>query len=157
MAIGMVGLDLTFLHKIGRRRMKRFDLTNKNVKEMIDNYHVISQKVDAHTMFIKKLEQNMNQLSTKVNPHHPSTLLSNSIKNMKNYGHCMEVTTQGGKQTIDTPLLSEVEIIVRKDDDEIQVTPEYKNATEKKVEITKKVVHMPRPPPPFLQRLVQKN
>ncbi|XP_049371952.1 uncharacterized protein LOC125836842 [Solanum verrucosum] len=51
----------------------------------------------------------------------------------------------------------EVEIVVEKDDDEIEVTGESKNATEREAEITQKVVPMPRPPPPFPQRLVKKN
>ena len=32
--------------------------------------------------------------------------LSNTIKNSKNDGHCMEITTRGGKQTIDPPMPS---------------------------------------------------
>lgn len=51
----------------------------------------------------------------------------------------------------------EVEIVVEKDNDEIEVTGESKNATEKEAEITQKIVHMPRPPPSFPQRLVKKN
>ncbi|KAK4729927.1 hypothetical protein R3W88_022915 [Solanum pinnatisectum] len=68
----------------------------------------------------------------------------------------MTVTTRGGKQTIDPPMPSEVEILVVKDD-EIEITGESKNAIEKEAEITQKVVSMPRPPPPFPQRLVKKN
>ncbi|XP_049381274.1 uncharacterized protein LOC125845788 [Solanum stenotomum] len=99
----------------------------------------------------------MNQLPTTVNPHQPGTLPSNSIKNSKNDGHCMAITTRGGKQTIDPPMPSEVEIVVEKYDDELEVTEESKNATEKEVEVTQKVFHMPRPPPPFPQRLVKKT
>ncbi|XP_049344208.1 uncharacterized protein LOC125808575 [Solanum verrucosum] len=52
---------------------------------------------------------------------------------------------------------SEVENLVEKDDKEIEVIGESKNATEKEAEITQKVVPMPRLPPPFPQRLVKKN
>jgi len=52
-------------------------------------------------------------------------------------------------------MLSEVEIVVERDEDKIEVTGESKNATEKKTEITQKVVPMPRPPPAFPQRLVK--
>ncbi|XP_049347883.1 uncharacterized protein LOC125812438 [Solanum verrucosum] len=54
---------------------------------------------------------------------------------------------------------SEVEGEVSKndDDDEIEVTGESKNATEKELEITQKVVPMPRPLPPLPQRLVKKT
>ncbi|KAK4717970.1 hypothetical protein R3W88_016308 [Solanum pinnatisectum] len=69
----------------------------------------------------------------------------------------MAVTTRGGKQTIDPPKSFEVEIMVEKDDDEIEVTGESKNATEKESEITQKVVPMPRPLPPFPQRLLSIN
>ncbi|XP_049369405.1 uncharacterized protein LOC125834285 [Solanum verrucosum] len=52
---------------------------------------------------------------------------------------------------------SEVEVEVSKDDDEIEVTGEFENATEKEVEITQNVVPMPRPAPPFPKRLVKKT
>ncbi|XP_049386175.1 uncharacterized protein LOC125850336 [Solanum stenotomum] len=51
----------------------------------------------------------------------------------------------------------EVEILVENNDDEIEVAGESKNATEKEAEITQKVVPMPRPLPPFPQRLVKNN
>ncbi|KAK4721674.1 hypothetical protein R3W88_011907 [Solanum pinnatisectum] len=44
-----------------------------------------------------------------------------------------------------------------KDDDVVEVSGESENATEKKVEVTQKVVPIPRPPPPFPQRLVKKT
>mgnify|MGYP007056449391 CR=1 FL=1 len=41
-----------------------------------------------------------------------------------------------GKQTIDPPMPSKVEIEFERDEDEIEVTGESKNATEKKAEVT---------------------
>ncbi|XP_049357125.1 uncharacterized protein LOC125821804 [Solanum verrucosum] len=105
---------------------------------------------------IKQLEQQMNKLSTIVNLRQPGTHPSNTIQNPKNDWHYMAVTTRGGKHTIEPPMPSEVEIVVQKDDDEIEVTGESKNATEKEAKITQKDVPMPRPPP-FPQRLVKKN
>ncbi|XP_015166987.1 uncharacterized protein [Solanum tuberosum] len=102
-------------------------------------------------------EEMMNQLSTTVNPRQPGTLPSNTIQNANNNGHCMVVTTRVGKRTINPPMMSKVEILVEKDDEEIEVTGESKNATEKEAEITQKVVLMPRPPSPFPQRLVKNN
>ncbi|KAK4733986.1 hypothetical protein R3W88_008247 [Solanum pinnatisectum] len=69
----------------------------------------------------------------------------------------MAVTTREGKQTIDPPMASKVKVEVTKDDDYIEVTGKSENAIEKEVEITQKVVHMPRSPPPFPQRLVKKT
>ncbi|KAK4706665.1 hypothetical protein R3W88_033765 [Solanum pinnatisectum] len=116
----------------------------------------IGQKIDAHAVLIKQLEQQFSQLSDIVNPRQPGTLPSNTIKNPKNDGHCMTVTTRRGKQTIDPSMSSKVERVVEKDADEIEVTGDPKDATEKETEVTLKVVPMPRPPPPFLQRLVKK-
>ncbi|KAK4737404.1 hypothetical protein R3W88_001101 [Solanum pinnatisectum] len=140
-----------------QKMMKRFDSTDENVKEIQNDLSGIGQNVDAHAVSIKKLEQQMNQLSTTVNPRQLGTLPSNTIRNPKNDGHIIAITTQGGKQTIDPPMSSEVEIVVEKDDYEIEVTGESKNATKKEAKITQKVVIMPRPPPPFPQRLVKKN
>ena len=58
----------------------------------------------------------MDQLSTTVNPRQPGTLPSNNVQNSKNNGHCMTITTRGGKKTIDPPIPSGVEDEVRKDD-----------------------------------------
>ncbi|KAK4706570.1 hypothetical protein R3W88_033869 [Solanum pinnatisectum] len=55
----------------------------------------------------------------------------------------MAITTRGGKQTIDPPMPSGVEIENSKDNDV--------------VEVTQKVVPIPRPPSPFPQRLVKKT
>ncbi|KAK4706807.1 hypothetical protein R3W88_033639 [Solanum pinnatisectum] len=124
---------------------------------MCNDLSGIGQKVDAHAVSIKQLEQQMNQLSTIVNPRQPGTPLSNTIENLKNDGYCMEVTTRGGKQTIDPPMPSEVKIVVEKDDDEIEVTGVSNNSREREEEITQKVIPMPRPPLPFQQRFVKKN
>uniref|UniRef100_M1D9K3 Integrase core domain containing protein n=1 Tax=Solanum tuberosum TaxID=4113 RepID=M1D9K3_SOLTU len=69
----------------------------------------------------------------------------------------MAVTTRGGKQTIDPHMPSEVEIVVEKDDNEIEVTGGSKNVIDKETEMTQKVVPMPRPPPPFPKMFVKKN
>ncbi len=79
------------MHKM----MRRFDATDENVKEMRNDLSGIGQKVDAHAVSIKHLEQQMTQLSTTVNPRQPGTLPSNTIQNPKNDGHFMAVTTRG--------------------------------------------------------------
>ena len=60
----------------------------------------------------------MAQLSATVNTRQPGTLPSNTVQNLKNDAHCMEITTCGGKQTIDPPMPSNEEN-VRKDDDKL--------------------------------------
>ncbi|KAK4726945.1 hypothetical protein R3W88_031862 [Solanum pinnatisectum] len=74
-----------------QKMMNRFDATDEN-----------------------QLEQQFSQLSTTMNPHQPGTLPSNTIQNLKNDGHCMAVTTRGGKPTINSPMLSKVENYDRK-------------------------------------------
>jgi len=93
-------------------------------------------------------------LSATLNTRQPGTFPSNTIQNPKNDGHCMAITTRGGKWTIDPPMTSDIEKVVEIDGDKIEITEETKNATEKEAEIAQKVVPMPRPPPPFPQRLV---
>ncbi|KAK4716588.1 hypothetical protein R3W88_014926 [Solanum pinnatisectum] len=122
---------MPWIEDMMQKMMKRFDSTDENVKEMRNDLSSIGQKVDAHAVSIKKFEQHMNKFSTTINPGQPSTLPSNTIQNSKNDGHCMTVTTRGGKQTIDQSMPSKVEIMDNKDDDEIEITGESKNATEK--------------------------
>ena len=140
-----------------QKMMRRFDATDENVKEMRNDLSGIGQKVDAHAVSIKHLEQQMTQLSSAVNPRQPGTLPSNTIQNPKNDDHCIAVTTQGGKQTIDPHMLSVVDVEIRKEDDVTEVREESENATEKEAEIPQKVVPLPRPPLPFPQRLVKKT
>ena len=68
----------------------------------------------------------------------------------------MEITTRDGKQTIDPPMSSSVEKVIRDDDTVVEVSGEFEDKTVKDVEVTQKVTPMPRPSPPFLQRLVKK-
>ena len=53
-----------------------------------------------------------------VNTQQLVTLPSNTVQNPKNDAHCMEITTWGGKQTIDPPMPSNKEK-VRKDNDKV--------------------------------------
>ncbi|XP_049345386.1 uncharacterized protein LOC125809872 [Solanum verrucosum] len=91
-----------------------------------------------------------------VNPRQPGTLPRNTIQNLKNDGHCLAVTTRGGKQTVDSPMPTKMEN-AEKDEDEIEAVEGPKDDTEKDVEVTQKVIPMLIPPPPFPQRLVKKN
>ena len=64
----------------------------------------IGQKVDTHAISIKQLEFQMAQLFAALNTRQPSTIPRDTFQNLKNDGHCMEITTPGGKQIIDPPM-----------------------------------------------------
>jgi len=99
-----------------KKMMRRFDASDEHDKELRGDLANIGQKVDAHAISIKHLDLQMAQLSCTVNPRQPGTLPSNTVQNSKNDGHCMEITTRGGKQTIDPPMTSSVEDDMRGDD-----------------------------------------
>ena len=69
----------------------------------------------------------------------------------------MEITTRGGKKTIDPPMPSNEEKVIKDNDKVVEVSGEVKDNTGKDVEVPIKVIPMPRPPPPFPQRLVKKT
>ncbi|XP_015078368.1 uncharacterized protein LOC107022202 [Solanum pennellii] len=139
-----------------QKRMRRFEETNENVKDMRSDLSGIRQKVDAHVVSINHLELQMTQLSTIVNPRQPGTLSSNTIQNPKNDGHYMAVTSREGKHTIDQPMSSTVEGDMRKKDEVAESSGELGDTTKKEVELLHKVVPVPRPPPPFPPRLEKK-
>ena len=85
------------------------------------------------------------------------TLPSNTVQNPKNDRHYMTITTRGGKQTIDPPMLSKEENVIKDNDKVVLGSGEVEDNTGKDVEVTIKVIHMPRSPPPFPQRLVKKT
>ena len=98
----------------------------------------------------------MAQLSATVNTRQPGTLLSNTVQNLKTDVHCMAITTQGSKQTIDPPMPSNEEKVVTDYDKVVEVSGEVEDNTGKDAEVPQKVTTMPRPPP-FPQILVKKT
>ena len=62
----------------------------------------------------------------------------------------MAITTRGGRQTIDPPMPSTEENVVKG-------SSEAEGSNAKDAEVPIKVIPMPRPPPPFPQRLVKKT
>ena len=93
----------------------------------------------------------MAQLSVTVNTRQPGNLPSNTVQNPKNDEHCMAITTQGGKQTIDPPMSSKKEKVIKDNDKVVEGSGEVEDNTGKDAEVPKKVTPMPRPPPPFLK------
>ena len=97
------------LHKM----MRRFDASDEHIKELRCDLASIGQKVDTHAISIKQIELKMAQLSATMNTRQPGTLPSNTVQNPKSYGHCMAITTRGGKQIIDRPMSSNEEKVIK--------------------------------------------
>ena len=110
----------------------------------------MGKKVDTHAISIKQIELQVVQLSATVNTRQLGTLPSNTVKNPKNDAHCMKITTQGGRQTIDPPMQSTKENVVKG-------SSEAEGSNGKDAEVPIKVIPMPRPPPPFPLGLVKKT
>ena len=81
------------LHKM----MRRFDASDEHNKELRNDLAGIGQKVDTHAISIKQLELQLAQLFSTVNTWQQGTLPNSTVKNSKNDGHCMAITTRGGK------------------------------------------------------------
>ena len=69
----------------------------------------------------------------------------------------MEITTRGGKQTIDPPMPSNENEVTKDTDKVVNVDANLEDNSAEDAEVPKKVTPMPRPPPPFPQRLVKKT
>ncbi|XP_069149636.1 uncharacterized protein [Solanum lycopersicum] len=67
---------------------------------------------------VEIIELQTAQLSATVNTRQPGTLPSNTVQNPKNDAHCMAITTQSGRKTIDPPMPS-TEENVRKDNENV--------------------------------------
>ena len=93
--------------------MRRFDDSDKNIKELRCDLASIGQKVDTHAISIKQIKLQMAQLSATVNTRQPDTLPSNTVQNLKNDSHCMAITSQSGRQTIDPPMPSTEENVTK--------------------------------------------
>lgn len=115
-------------------------------------------------------------MSTSLNQHRLGTLLSNTIQNPKIYSHCLSITTQNHKATID-PHMLEVDKVrndvidlynVPKDDTQIlvisvemlqktkDVEKSVKTDNEKRKEVEPILKTIPGPLPPFPQILKKK-
>ena len=90
-----------------------------------------------------------------MNTRQPGTLPSNTVQNPKNDAHCMEITTRGGKKTIDPPMPYNEEKVRKDDDKVVKDSGEEGDSTGKDAEVPMKVIPMLRPPPPFPLRFVK--
>ena len=57
--------------------MRRFDVSDEQIKELRCDLASIGQKVDTHAILIKQIELQVAELSITVNTRQPSTLPSN--------------------------------------------------------------------------------
>ena len=69
----------------------------------------------------------------------------------------MEITTRGGRQTIDPPMPSTKENMRKDNDNVVKGSGKAEESNGKDAEVLMKVIPMPIPPPPFPQRLVKKT
>ncbi|XP_070017469.1 uncharacterized protein [Nicotiana sylvestris] len=136
----------------------------------------MTELVGSHTTSIQKLEMQMRDLSREQNPKQKGTLPSDIIANPKGSGsgptsHVMAITTwsgkvlQGGSEhvveieesdhevEVDEPRVVEIEKVPEK----LKVQQENRDEVKEKVKETPKTLPpIPRPPPPFPQRLARK-
>ena len=112
-------MNLMFLLKIMKLLLGMVEVVCRgHNKELRNDLAGIGKTVDTHAISIKQLELQLAQLFATVNTRQPGTLPSNTVQNLKNDGHCMAITTRGGKQTIDPPMPSN-ENEVTKDTDKV--------------------------------------
>ncbi|XP_019246405.1 PREDICTED: uncharacterized protein LOC109226056 [Nicotiana attenuata] len=136
----------------------------------------MTELVGSHTASIQKLEMQMRDLSREQNPKQKGTFPSDTIANPRGSGsgptsHVMEITTRSGKVLrgegeqvveveesekgveVEEPSVVEVEKIL----EDLQVQKENREEVKEKVKETPKTLPpIPRPPPPFPQRLARK-
>ncbi|XP_070017943.1 uncharacterized protein [Nicotiana sylvestris] len=114
--------------------------------------------VGSHTASIQKLEMQMRDLSRKQNPKQKGTLPSDIIANPKSSesgptSHIMAITTRSGKAQVEEPIVVEA----KKVPEELKVQEVNREEVKEKVKLTpKNLPPIPRPPPPFPQRLARK-
>ena len=138
------------LHKM----MMRFDISDEHIKDLSSDLSGIGQKVDTDAISIKQLELQMAQLSATMTTRQSGTVRRNTVQNLKN-GHCMAITTWGGKKTINPPMPSNEEKVIIDNHKVVEVSGEVEDNTRKDVEVVKKVT--PFLDSPFPQRLVKKT
>ncbi|XP_070054520.1 uncharacterized protein [Nicotiana tomentosiformis] len=150
------------------QNQERGDTIMKNMAEL----------VGSHTVSIQKLEIQMRDLSREHNPKPKGRLPSDTIANPKGNGsgptsHCMAITTRSRKvlqgeneqivgvddleQEVEAQVEVRIVIEVEKIPKEVKVQEEnHKRVKEKAKETPKALVEIPRPSPPFPQRLARR-
>lgn len=71
------------------------------LKKIKINILGMNQKFESHANAIKQFELQFGQISMALNPHQQGSLQSNTIQNLKNDGHFLDITTRCGKTSTD--------------------------------------------------------
>ncbi|KAK4737632.1 hypothetical protein R3W88_001329 [Solanum pinnatisectum] len=129
----------------------------------------MSQLVDSHTTSIKQIEQQLGQFSASLNQRKNGSLPSDTIQNPKKDGYCMAISTRSGKiinesisigteneQVMEQARREEDEAEHEDDLEDAQPIAQHARGKEKEVEGNMPLQQIPRPPPPFPQRLKKK-
>nr|XP_009595080.1 uncharacterized protein LOC104091452 [Nicotiana tomentosiformis] len=119
----------------------------------------MTKLVGTYTASIQKLEMQMRDLSREQNLKKKGALPSDTIANPKGSGsdptsHCMAITTRSGKI-----LQGENEQVVEEEDSEQEANAQEvsrEEVKEKVIEAPTPLALIPRPPPPFPQRLARR-
>ncbi|PHT58561.1 hypothetical protein CQW23_00924 [Capsicum baccatum] len=133
--------------------LKRVEVTNTGVTEVVNDLSSMKQLVDSHSTAIKQLEQQLSQLTAAFNQRKAGTLPSDTVQNPRNDASYMAITTRSGK-VLDNPSKGKQVVdniannVIDADyDDFLEAKNLNKNLHEKTI---------PLPPPPFPQRLKKK-
>ncbi|XP_070009800.1 uncharacterized protein [Nicotiana sylvestris] len=124
----------------------------------------MTELVGSHTASIQKLEMQMRDLSREQNPKQNGTLPSDTIANPKGSGsgptsHIMAITTRSGKpeQEVESQVEKQIIVEAKEVPEELKVQEVNLEEIKEKVKETPKTLPpIPRPPPPFPQRLARK-
>ncbi|XP_075074567.1 uncharacterized protein LOC142162149 [Nicotiana tabacum] len=150
------------------QNQERFDTSMRNMTKLVSSY----------TASIKKLQMKMRDLSREQNPKQNGTLPSDIIVNPKGSGsaptsHCMAITTQSGKvlqgeseqviemeeseQEVEAQVEESIFVEAKKVPEELKVQEvNREEVKEKAKETPKTLLPIPRPFPPFPQRLAKR-
>lgn len=77
--------------------LKGVKATNTGVTMMKSDLSSKNHLVNSHSTSIKRLEQQMSQLSATLNQRKSGRLSSDTVQNPQNDGSCIAITTQSGK------------------------------------------------------------
>ncbi|XP_015165478.1 uncharacterized protein [Solanum tuberosum] len=149
--------------------LQKVESTDAGVKEMKGDFSSMSQLVDSYTTSIKKIEQQLGQLSASLNQRKSGSLPSDTIQNPKKDKHCMAIASRSGniladpistgtnhEQVLEQAGREEDEAEQVDDLEDTQLIAKPAGEKEKEVKGSLPLQQIPRPPPYFPQRQKKK-